>query len=383
MNVLTIANAFGDGISGVDTVVRAYAKELIERGHNVNILARTRTSKSGWHQIENIPVYYVPTTVKRRSWSNIPYQAWAYFKKINDTTDALRKLGLTCDVLWMHYGTPDALWVGFKAFPDSPKIIHIHAIGTREFFGEFRKEFRVGSIAKIVSMSLGFLEKTFLSKTHAIITYSDWMKKMVERRIKKGIPIYVIHNPVNFELFNSRVKAYPRSALGLSEDDNVVLYVGKLNPLKGTEYLLKAARMLPNYRFLLVGRPVAMPEGYYEKIAPRNVIFHSPIPHNSVPEFMKMSDCYVQPTTRDGLEIPIAEALAVGKPVVTTDHEERREIYEDSVYYAKIGDTKSLANAINEAYDQGVKKGKERIIRKFDVKTNVDKLEEIFEMINR
>lgn len=141
--------------------------------------------------------------------------------------------------------------------------------------------------------------------------------------------------------------------------------------------------MLPDYKFLLVGRPVAMPEGYYEKIAPRNVVFYPRVPHGLVPEFMKMSDCYVQPTTRDGLEIPIAEALAVGKPVVTTDHEERREIYEDSVYYAKIRDAKSLANAIKEACDQGPKREKERILKKFDVKNNIDKLEEIFEMINR
>lgn len=383
MNVLTIANAFGDGISGVDTVVTAYTRELIGRGHSVEILARTRTPKSGWYNVENVPVYYVPTTVKRRSWSNIPYQAWAYFKKINDTTDALRKLGLTCDVLWMHYGTPDALWVGFKTFPDSHKIIHIHAIGTREFFGQFRKEFRIGSIAKIVSMSLGFLEKTFLNKTHAIITYSNWMKKMVERRIKRKIPICVIQNPINFGLFNPKVKVYSRSALGLSEDDDVVLYVGKLNPLKGTEYLLEAARMLPSYRFLLVGKPVAMPEGYYEKIASKNVIFHPRVPHNLVPNFMKMSDCYVQPTTRDGLEIPIAEALAVGKPVVITDHEERREIYGDSVYYAKIRDAKSLANAIKKACNEGPKRGKERILKKFNVESNVDKLEEIFEMITR
>jgi len=54
LNILTIANAFGDkDVSGVDVVVKSYAKELIDKGHHVNVLARTRrffdkTVKIAW-----------------------------------------------------------------------------------------------------------------------------------------------------------------------------------------------------------------------------------------------------------------------------------------------------------------------------------------------
>jgi len=66
LNILTIANAFGDDdVSGVDVVVKSYAKELIDKGHHVDILTRTRTSKSGWRYVEKIPACYVPMTVKR------------------------------------------------------------------------------------------------------------------------------------------------------------------------------------------------------------------------------------------------------------------------------------------------------------------------------
>jgi len=380
LNILTIANAFGDvDVSGVDVVVKSYAKELIDKGHHVKVLARTRTSKSGWRYVEKIPVCYVPTTVKRRRWSNIPYQAWAYFRKIDDTSDVFKKLGLTGDVLWMHYGSLDALWVGFKAFPELRKVVHIHGVWTRDFLEQFKKKFRIGLIGKMASMPLTFLEKKFLKKSNAIITYSEWMKKILERRIGRKIPIYVIYNPVDFKFFNPNVKPYPRSNVELSKDDIVVLYIGKWNPLKGTEFLLDAARMLPDYKFLLAGRTVAMPEGYYQKMAPKNVILHPPIPHGLVPRFIKMCDCYVQPTIRDGLEIPIAEAMAVGKPVVATDHEERRGIYEDSVFYAIPRDSESLALNIKEACTQGVKNDKTEVLKKFNVKNNVNKLEEIFE----
>jgi len=42
-----------------------------------------------------------------------------------------KKIGLTGGVLWMHYGSLDALWVGFNAFPELRKVVHIHGVWMR------------------------------------------------------------------------------------------------------------------------------------------------------------------------------------------------------------------------------------------------------------
>lgn len=375
MNCCVISNAFGDWVSGVNTVVSLYAEELQRRGWNITILSRTRTKKSGWLNVKGLNVFYVPTTVKRKSWSNIPYQAWAYYRKINDTVKAFKDLELDADVVWVHYGTPDALWVADKTFPTKRKIFHIHGVWTRDFLEQFKKEFIFAFVGSLASLPLRYMEKRFLKKGDAIIVYSDWIKKLVSARVKDK-PIHVVCNPVDQNLFNLQVKPYPRKKLGLGKNEKVVVYVGKFTPLKGIEYLLEAARMLPNCKFLLVGQTIAMPEGYYEKRAPDNVIFHEKVPHSMVASFIKTGDCYVQPTLRDGLEIPIAEALAVGKPVVTTSHEERVGIYEDAVYYAKPADPESLASAILDALRNGPKPC-EKVLAKFDIKRNVDALEKV------
>ena len=374
-NVLTIANAYGDWVSGINTVVHAYSYELSYRGASVKILARTRTTKHGWTQVGGLPVYYISTPTRRRSWANIPYQGWTYIKKVREAARAFKSLKLSGDVLWLHYGTPDALWAGFQAFPNLRRVTHVHAVWTKDFLEQFEREFAFRALGVLASKPLVFLEKIFLTNSDAIIVYSDWIKNLVEKRAK-NVPIHVICNPVDFTLFNSHVEAYPRQKLGLKKNDRVVVYVGKLTPLKGTEYLLETARMLPDYKFLLVGQTISVPEGYYEKKASNNVIFHPRVPHKAVASLMKTGDCYVQPTLRDGVEIPIAEALAVGKPVVITSHEERVGIYEDAVYYAKPANPESLASAILDALRNGPKPC-EKVLAKFDIKRNVDALEKV------
>lgn len=375
MRILALVNAFGDGVSGVDVVARTYCSRLRREGLDIVVFSRTRTQKRGWMKSDDVPVYYVGTKVKRRSWSNIPYQVYAYFKKVKDTVSELKSLELKPKLVWLHYGTVDCLNVGFKAFPDIPKIVHVHGIWTRDFVEQFAKEFKLPSDFAV--KPLEYLEEVYLKRADKIIVYSEWMKKLVENRAGAGKLVYTVYNPVDCQLFNPNTKPMLREDFGLRDEDTVVGYVGKFTPLKGTEYILKAAGILKSYKFVLVGREVVMPIGYYRRSAPSNVIFHPPIPHELVPSFMKMVDVYVQPTLRDGVEIPIAEALAMNKPVVASDHPERRLLYENSVYYCNPRDPEDLAEKMTEAADKGLLSDSDKIVSKFDVDKNVRELKAI------
>lgn len=375
MNCVVVCNAFGDWISGANTVVNIYAKELQRRGWRITVLSRTRTEKKGWMVVDGLNVFYVSTNVKRRRWSNIPYQAWSYYRKVHDTVEAVKDLKLGPDVVWVHYGTPDALWVANNVFPDVRKVFHIHGVWTKDFLEQFKKEFKLKFLGVLASLPLVYMEKWFLKKGDAIIVYSHWVKKLLEKRVRNK-PIHVICNPLNTEVFNRNVMAFPRQKLGFKKGDTVIIYVGKFTPLKGTETFLDAANQLPSFKFLLVGQPIAMPKGYYRKHAGSNVFFHEPISHDDVACYMKMADCVVQPTVRDGLELPIAEGLAVGVPVVTTSHEERREIYEDVVTYAEPYSSVSLAEAIKWAVQVRMPHATQ-VLDKFNVRKNVDKIEAI------
>jgi glycosyltransferase involved in cell wall biosynthesis len=323
--------------------------------------------------VDGLPVYYIPTRTKRYGWSNIPYQLWAYFKKIRDTIKEIRKLNLKADAVWIHHGSLDTVWVGLKAFPQTRKVVHVHSTWTEDFLKRFKKEFKLLILGYLIGKMFMFLERVLLARSDAIIVYSEWMKIALSKKV--SVPIYVVYNPVNFKQFNQSTKPFDRRKLGFKKGDKVILYVGKFTSFKGTEYLLESAKMLPNYKFLLIGQTgKATPtEERYSQTLPANVLLHKPIPHSEVAHYIKMCDCYVQPAVREGLEIPIAEALAVGKPVVTTNHPERKLIYENSVYYAEMKNAKSLALAIAEAIENGPKSS-EKVLVKFDMKRNVDTL---------
>jgi len=109
----------------------------------------------------------------------------------------------------------------------------------------------------------------------------------------------------------------------------VVLYVGRLNPLKGPQYLIQAAprivRDFPEAQFVFVGQDQS---GYSEvlksSVAAANL---SPRTHFLGPIYDfddKMAayascDVFALPTSYEGTSQSIFEAMAQGKPVVATD----------------------------------------------------------------
>jgi glycosyltransferase involved in cell wall biosynthesis len=108
-----------------------------------------------------------------------------------------------------------------------------------------------------------------------------------------------------------------RSRLGLSES-KVVLYVGRLEHVKGLDCLLDAwpdvIRQAPDAVLLIAGDGATRAE--LERRAPPRVRFlgsqADPLP------LYQAADCFVLPSRSEGLPTALLEALSVGLPVVST-----------------------------------------------------------------
>ena len=73
--------------------------------------------------------------------------------------------------------------------------------------------------------------------------------------------VFVITRGIDIELFKPRDgKEFLRAGLGIKEDDIVILYVGRLDIVKGVNHLRRAAKeIIPNYKnlkFLIGGMEV-------------------------------------------------------------------------------------------------------------------------------
>lgn len=100
---------------------------------------------------------------------------------------------------------------------------------------------------------------------------------------------------------------------------HVVLTTAQLRAHKGHEYLLEAARQIPNARFLFVGEG---PERDRLESVARSLGVHDRVEflgfRPDVRELLRGCDVFVLPSLDEGLPLSVLEAMTVGKPVVAT-----------------------------------------------------------------
>lgn len=144
-----------------------------------------------------------------------------------------------------------------------------------------------------------------------------------------------------------------RIELGLKESDHVIIWVGRLDPVKGLDLLLHALAAMTqkrNAHLLLVGD--GSERTRLEALA-RSLQLQSRVhflgPRNDVPSLLKMADIFAFPSRTEGLPNALLEAMAAGKPIVTTDVPGCRDLiaHEQTGLLVPYGDTPALAAALS------------------------------------
>ncbi len=154
-------------------------------------------------------------------------------------------------------------------------------------------------------------------------------------------PRKALHIPsmVDIEEFAHLNRDMLRTAYGFSPETVVVLFVGRLDPKKRVEDLMKAAAtLISEYRhlsFLVVGGPDALQPDYatllvkacQALIDTNRVVFAGT--RGDVPSLMAASDILVLPGAGEGMSHVISEAGAAGMAVVAADDGAAREQLDD------------------------------------------------------
>lgn len=140
--------------------------------------------------------------------------------------------------------------------------------------------------------------------------------------------IGVVPCGVNMELFQPVEKAAARRKLDLG-DETVLLFVGRIDPVKGVDRLLKAVpgvRSSKGIRLLVIGgdetsrhetdklRKLAAELGITDK-----VVFQGMIKQEELPDYYSAADVFVLPSYYESFGLVALESLACGTPVVASD----------------------------------------------------------------
>ncbi len=156
--------------------------------------------------------------------------------------------------------------------------------------------------------------------------------------------IEIVPPGVNHEVF-SPVDAQGRSAarrhLGISAS-RVVLFAGRLQPLKGASLAIHALAELedPRAMLLLVGGPSG-PDGAHEVLrlhelvaelgVERQVRFVAPQPHDQLAVYYRAADVCIVPSRTESFGLVALEAAACGTPVVAASVGGLRSLVDDGV----------------------------------------------------
>jgi glycosyltransferase involved in cell wall biosynthesis len=215
----------------------------------------------------------------------------------------------------------------------NPDIVHAQSIWRGLACVLAKKLFRIpyvvwgrGSDVYLPWRFKGPISKLVLNNANALIALTEHMKrKMCELLGRERSDVFVIPNGIDLDHFDGHAKGITQNSLK-SRDEKVVLYVGRLEPVKGVKYLVKAMKILRdgglrNVKLLIVGDGTErrLLEELVRKYDLEDcVVFAGKVPHNEIPAFMASADMFVLPSLSEGFPGVALEAMAMGLPVVAT-----------------------------------------------------------------
>lgn len=184
---------------------------------------------------------------------------------------------------------------------------------------------------------------------------------------------------------------------------DTILFVGRLIEKKGCEYLLRAMAHVqgarPGAELTIIGDGVLRtPLEELAKQLDLNCRFLGSQPSEVVRQALETARVFCAPSVTasngdsEGLAMVFAEALAMGVPVVTSDHGGIRELVEDGVtgILAPERDSEKLAEGIlrylsdDELWTASRARGVAKVRNEFNLATQTERLEQIYsEVISR
>ena len=178
-------------------------------------------------------------------------------------------------------------------------------------------------------------EEQIVADAHQLIANtSDEARQLVDLYEAEDERVQTVAPGVNLDVFRPGDKEHVREKLNLPRDAYVLLFVGRIQPLKAPDVLVRAAAELletrPDLRSRLVVAIVGGPSGSgkerpeeLQKLAARlgltDIIrFEPPQPQPQLADWYRAADVTVVPSHNEAFGLVAVEAQACGTPVVAS-----------------------------------------------------------------
>ena len=306
---------------GMSVYICETARELGKRGHRVDIY--TRSYGPGQEGVitmdENVRLIHIKAGEDRHLTRNSLYPHLEKF--IEGMETFRRKTGLRYDLAHSHYWLSGCAGRWARDSWSVPHVINFHTVGAAENMfspGPAEPELRL------------IREKELVENCDCVISPTEREKKEIIK-FYDGDPskIAVIDCGVNLDLFRPVNRKDALRRIGFQTEEKILLYVGRVDPMKGVDRLLAAAALLKGrvqFKLMIIGGddPPRREQKRLQDMVQRlgigeSVIFAGSLPQEELPFYYSAADVFVLPSHYESFGMVGLESLACGTPVVATD----------------------------------------------------------------
>ncbi|MCU0533237.1 MAG: glycosyltransferase family 1 protein [Hydrococcus sp. Prado102] len=254
-------------------------------------------------------------------------EIFKYMPQFVEAFEAFRlQEGISYPLIHTNYWL--SAWVGLQL----KKLSQIQLVHTYHSLGAVKYQF-VPDRPPIGSTRLR-VERQILEQADCVVATSPQEEESLRALVSQKGRIKVI--PYGTDVNNFRIipKTEARAKLGLNPTEQIVLYVGRFDPRKGIETVVRAcaeskAQKVGNLRLAIVGgscpdRIDGQERKRIEQIIQevglaQRTLFSGQLDHSVLPLYYAASDVCVIPSHYEPFGLVAIEAMACGTPVVASD----------------------------------------------------------------
>lgn len=294
-----VFDRFPDG-GGIENQIWGISNELVKQGHEVHILTRNRGF--GFMELNGINIHGINTSLDDQVLTRLIFSKNAVHKIKEIKPDVLN--------------LSERFSAYFPSKLDIPKTFTTHNSDAFSFYRKYAYDYN--------KLNFFFFdikkkcEENVMLRSNIVIA----LNKSIERYLQfRGIESKVIPNAIDLSLYKK------------NGDDNFILYAGRLNKLKGIDYLIKAySGIQTTHRLMIIG---SGPDDCrlkklvgIHKLTDR-VDFIQWVNPYMLREYLSNCSVFVLPSLFETFGIVLLEAMACGKPVIASDIMGPRDIITD------------------------------------------------------
>ncbi|MCZ2126207.1 MAG: glycosyltransferase [Anaerolineales bacterium] len=330
-----LATLGGKDTGGMNVYVRDLARELGRQGVHVDVFTRS--------QDEHVPhviheLGYGNRVVHIAAGPEEPLSKGEITKYIPDFAEGIRQFaeakGVQYDVIHSHYWMSGLAAERLSDAWGGTPIVHMfHTLGemkNRVARSEDEKadETRLNGERQVLRRASRVIVATLAEMTQLRFLYRADADKMI-----------VIPPGVDTEHFYPIAADEAKQFIGLHPESRMILFVGRIEPLKGVDTLIQAMSCLgvetlceprPVHLAIIGGEPDAHPQEMSQEMARLQkmcddlcmgnmVVFLGKRAQNTLPYYYSAAEILVMPSLYESFGMVALEAMACGTPVIASE----------------------------------------------------------------